>query len=121
MDTPEHRRDLLFRVIVDAMQQKGFALVDRLGDEQACRLVFRGKLVEGAGRRNGLVMVSYDSGARRVRASLWRAAPMVPAEAPGYTLAHYYSAAHFEDRSRLAQSLAAAISAWLDRIVGRSY
>ena len=50
-----HRRDVLLRASVDALQQEGYALVDRLGDAQTRRLVFRGKPVEGAGQQRGLV------------------------------------------------------------------
>src|SRR5690242_8423092 len=97
LDASEHRRDLLLRVLVEAMQREGFALVDRPADEEPRRLVFRGKLVEGTGRRNGLVVLSYDSDTRSVRAGLWRAGRAVPAEAPQHTLTQYFSGSHFED------------------------
>ena len=120
LDAPERRRDLLLRVLVDAMQQEGFALVDRLADEQPRRFVFRGKLVDNTGRRTGLVVLSYGSDARSVRADLWRAEPAVPAEAPEYTLTQYFSGRRFEDLLRLAQSSAATISEWFTRILGSS-
>ena len=120
LDAPEHRRALLFRLLVDAMQQEGFALVDRPADKQPRRLVFRGQLVEGTRRRTGLVVLSYDFDVQSVRAALWRAGPAVPAEAPEYTLTQYFSGPRFEDLSRLAQTSATTISEWFTRILGSS-